>query len=334
VFRHRLSFEQEHAVILNRWLGRNKPVLVAAGLGFVLLMGLVDILTGYDIAFSIFYLIPIALVTWLGGLRNGLFIGLVASMVWTFADYRDVNYRHPLIVYWNMLSSLGIFTVLAIALARLRASLDREKALARTDHLTGTANGRAFAEMLEVENNISLRYAHPFTLIYMDVDNFKTVNDTLGHHAGDTVLTAIAGTIRRGDPGYRCRRPPRRRRVRGSAPGNGLRGRRTDHRETAGQSRRHGFGCTLAHHLQYRRREFLALAGPLCRQPPPPRRCAHVRRQEQHQERPPAREHAIVSAPQDRRHIVGEICYNIRIIDRCVARGRSVFILTREVLFS
>jgi diguanylate cyclase (GGDEF)-like protein len=192
-----LSFEQEHAVILNRWLGRNKPVLVAAGLGFVLLMGLVDILTGYDIAFSIFYLIPIALVTWLGGLRNGLFIGLVASMVWTFADYRDVNYRHPLIVYWNMLSSLGIFTVLAIALARLRASLDREKALARTDHLTGTANGRAFAEMLEVENNISLRYAHPFTLIYMDVDNFKTVNDTLGHHAGDTVLTAIAGTIRR-----------------------------------------------------------------------------------------------------------------------------------------
>jgi len=60
--------------------------------------------------------------------------------------------------------------------------------LATTDPLTGVLNRRAFMEQLEKELNRSLRQQSPLSLILMDIDHFKKVNDTFGHQAGDTVL--------------------------------------------------------------------------------------------------------------------------------------------------
>lgn len=63
--------------------------------------------------------------------------------------------------------------------------------LATTDQLTGAANRRAFMEKAEAELRRSLRYGHPLSLIMIDVDRFKSINDTHGHHAGDRVLQRI-----------------------------------------------------------------------------------------------------------------------------------------------
>ena len=78
----------------------------------------------------------------------------------------------------------------------LKAAKERAEALARSDELTGLNNRRAFFNDGEQVLGQAKRYAHPFSLIMMDVDNFKHVNDTHGHAAGDDVLVTIANILR------------------------------------------------------------------------------------------------------------------------------------------
>ena len=85
---------------------------------------------------------------------------------------------------------------LQIAQQQLRAALEAEKELARTDPLTSVANRRAFFEMTEAERNHAERFSHPITVAYIDVDHLKQVNDSLGHDVGDAVLKTTADTIR------------------------------------------------------------------------------------------------------------------------------------------
>jgi len=67
--------------------------------------------------------------------------------------------------------------------------------LAATDALTGLNNRRAFEERARAELLRSQRYMRPLTLLMIDIDHFKTVNDSFGHHAGDLTLKAIARTL-------------------------------------------------------------------------------------------------------------------------------------------
>ena len=67
---------------------------------------------------------------------------------------------------------------------------------ARTDYLTGLCNRRRFIELAEMELTRSIRYDRPITLLVMDLDHFKRVNDTWGHAAGDVVLLRISCLIR------------------------------------------------------------------------------------------------------------------------------------------
>lgn len=82
-------------------------------------------------------------------------------------------------------------------MVRANLSLSRELAqLARMDGLTGLPNRRVFDERLEDELGRSARSRRPFALAIFDVDEFKNINDTLGHRAGDDALRAFADTLR------------------------------------------------------------------------------------------------------------------------------------------
>jgi two-component system cell cycle response regulator len=74
---------------------------------------------------------------------------------------------------------------------RMAALMDELQNLARTDALTGLMNRRAFAEMMRAEIASATRYRLPLTLLLLDVDHFKSINDTYGHAAGDSVLSSI-----------------------------------------------------------------------------------------------------------------------------------------------
>ncbi|HEX8890135.1 MAG TPA: diguanylate cyclase [Pyrinomonadaceae bacterium] len=98
-------------------------------------------------------------------------------------------------------------TDIDLLLARARTLLDFKQYLdtieeeAFTDHLTGLANRRRFERQLEREISRTLRYSHPFCLLYLDIDNFKNVNDTYGHEAGDETIRRLALTLQAGTRG-------------------------------------------------------------------------------------------------------------------------------------
>ena len=69
--------------------------------------------------------------------------------------------------------------------------------MTRTDRLTGLANRRRLEESLQTEVLRARRYGKPFSVILLDIDHFKGVNDTFGHQVGDSVLIAIAGLLTR-----------------------------------------------------------------------------------------------------------------------------------------
>lgn len=78
-------------------------------------------------------------------------------------------------------------------LARRAAEVER---LTFTDALTGLPNRRAFDQELEQEIERSARYGEPLSLLVVDLDHFKRVNDRFGHTVGDEVLKAVAATLR------------------------------------------------------------------------------------------------------------------------------------------
>jgi diguanylate cyclase (GGDEF)-like protein len=176
---------------------QSKLFFITIGLMLVILVGIVDYITGYEITFSIFYLIPVAMVSWYAGRRYGILISFASAISWFLADIMAGHpYSQPLITYWNTSVSLGFFLVVTFILSQLRAELKRERKLAQTDFLTGIANSGCFTELLTWEINRCRRYKNPLTLAYIDCDNFKAVNDQLGHHAGNHLLCLVADTIK------------------------------------------------------------------------------------------------------------------------------------------
>jgi diguanylate cyclase (GGDEF)-like protein len=79
---------------------------------------------------------------------------------------------------------------------RLEAANSRVLELAQTDLLTNLANRRAFLKRLTMAFAASLRGAPPFAVLYLDIDNFKDVNDTLGHAMGDLLLKDVVSRVK------------------------------------------------------------------------------------------------------------------------------------------
>jgi diguanylate cyclase (GGDEF)-like protein len=77
----------------------------------------------------------------------------------------------------------------------VKNTMTQEKEISRIDFLTGIRNRRYFIELANMEINRARRYKHPFTMVCLDLDNFKAVNDCFGHTTGDILLRLVARTI-------------------------------------------------------------------------------------------------------------------------------------------
>jgi diguanylate cyclase (GGDEF)-like protein len=157
----------------------------------VVLLGAIDYLVTIDIALSIFYLVPVVLATWFSGRQWGIVIAFLSAIAWGVADRAATEYSTNLLLFWNSGVRLGYFLIISHLLTQLKISYECEKQFARTDALTGVFNSRFFYQILELEIQRSQRQPQPITVAYIDLDNFKQVNDTLGHQTGDRLLSDI-----------------------------------------------------------------------------------------------------------------------------------------------
>lgn len=185
--------------LMERMLRGRPPWIVGCwALLLVAALGVIDYLSWEDLAFSIFYLAPVAMATWYGGVGAGTAISFASAATWLAADVTTAYRGIPVFIFaWNCLVRLGFFLIVMRLLTKLRRRLEFERSLADTDTLTGLSNGRAFYTRLRDEVDRSRRYGRPLTLMYSDIDDFKSVNDSRGHAAGDEALHAVAEAMRR-----------------------------------------------------------------------------------------------------------------------------------------
>jgi diguanylate cyclase (GGDEF)-like protein len=167
--------------------GKGKLFNLVLGLGFAILFGIFDINTPLRYSFIMVYIFPIALTTWFAGQSAGFLITVICIAFWV-----QTNQQSDLMAFsWNIISTLGIYFIVSIMLTKLRLMWEAETVLSRTDQLTGVMNRRAFEEIVEYEILNLQRQNSPFSLAYLDLDNFKEVNDRYGHKKGDELLKAV-----------------------------------------------------------------------------------------------------------------------------------------------
>jgi diguanylate cyclase (GGDEF)-like protein len=183
--------------ILDRLGQRSKTFLITLGLLLVVLQSVINYLAGPGFSIALFYVLPVSLVAWLLGRRAAIFVSLASAAGHLLTEQMQGHLdARPSILYFNSLAWLGGFLFVTYFVSALRRSHDHERELARTDDLTGVINRRSFFEASQQEINRARRHKHPFTVAYMDVDDFKLINDRYGHSIGDTVLRSVSQTIK------------------------------------------------------------------------------------------------------------------------------------------
>ena len=176
--------------------GASAWLLTLGGLIGVGVIALLDYETGPDLSLSIFYLIPVGICAWWGGFSHGILLSLAGSLAWSLVDSLENPAMPPAIGLWNAIVRAGTLVIVSSLVARVHAGTMRERLLARTDPLTGAANGRTFYEAVVIESERAGRNNRPLTLAYLDLDDFKQLNDKLGHAAGDKALVDLVTLIR------------------------------------------------------------------------------------------------------------------------------------------
>jgi len=163
-----------------------------------------DIVTPPYVFMTGFYLLPIFLANWYGA--SGLVVAVVGLSIGTSMNTMSQTLPQTA-PFWQAAlaysSLVTVFVAFSMLIAYLRALLLQLKEESQTDALTGLRSRRHFMSVAQFELYRSTRAGDAFTLVVIDLDNFKYVNDTQGHAAGDALLVAVSrcmtSTLRESD---------------------------------------------------------------------------------------------------------------------------------------
>jgi diguanylate cyclase (GGDEF)-like protein len=175
----------------------SRPRLWLLICGLLSIIGVADYFTGTDISISFFFLAPIGIAAWYINRDAGMGVSFASGVIWFVVNGPALpvqEFSFPVLL-WNAGVRLGFFVVVAALLSVLRQAIDRERALARTDYLTGVKNDRSFYEQADIELRRARRHRRPTSIVYIDVDDFKELNDRFGHNEGDSALRTIGAAL-------------------------------------------------------------------------------------------------------------------------------------------
>ena len=128
-----------------------RALLFLASVLAVVLIGMLDSATESRLSISILYLLPVTACAWSCGFSHGILLSLGGSVAWHLVDLTENPALPPSVRVWNGVIRFGTLALMASLVSRLRVSILRERLLARTDPLTGAANGRTFYETAMAE---------------------------------------------------------------------------------------------------------------------------------------------------------------------------------------
>ena len=175
---------------------KSKPLTLFLGIAGVIFTGLIDHATGYEVRIFPFYFLPIALVAWRLSWPYVLALSVMSSVTWAAANIlAGKDYSSLFIWPINIGTQLVAFATVGVLVSNLHRRLQAEKDLSRKDQLTSLLNSRAFYESGDMLLAFAHRSDRPVTFVYMDLDNFKAVNDERGHLEGDRALMAVADVL-------------------------------------------------------------------------------------------------------------------------------------------
>ena len=183
-------------------LSSGQAKLVGA-LALLIIAGL-DYITDAQLRVGIFYLLPVVLVAWYVGLRWGAAYACAAGTL-SVARMLMVGhlYSYPVYFCYEAAVTYAILLGANDLVASLRRAQNSLLKLARHDSLTGLVNRATFLERLELELARHRRLARPLSVVVLDCDDFKAVNDARGHLEGDRLLrvmgTALRSALRKTD---------------------------------------------------------------------------------------------------------------------------------------
>lgn len=180
------------------WLSRRTPTQgVLIGASLLLVIGILDTRLSYEFDLATFYIVPILLLAWVNGRAAGWAATIISSAIQTVTDIGHARpVSHIGVHIWSFASHMIIFGLLVELALQLRSALVAERALARRDLLTGLANRRGWYELAERALARAQRGGERLTILSIDCDGFKAINDTYGHHGGDQVLRAVGDGLR------------------------------------------------------------------------------------------------------------------------------------------
>jgi len=196
-----ISISQKH---IFRYIERmDKRLLSVLIVGLVLLIFWGDYLVGPLAPFTHFYIIPIIIAALFLDRTSAKLVTILATILGTpFLQQAEANYT-PFQLWFNLFSDGTIFFTVLVLTTYLKKLIDELKIQANYDYLTNACSRRFFIEVSNVELANSFREKHPAVVVYIDLDNFKEVNDMFGHHVGDNLLinvaTSIKANLREGD---------------------------------------------------------------------------------------------------------------------------------------
>ncbi len=184
-----MKLHYDIASYLNR---QPKSALILLSLSIVALLDVVNYFLGHEFRLVVFYFIPLFITVWFVDLKWAILLSIITAFSYLFVGrfFLDIKITGHA---WNALTRLAILVVFIYMVNAYK----RERVFAREDFLTKIANSQHFAEIAAMEIERCRRYGRPFSVVYIDVDNFKAVNDNFGHSTGNLLLYEVAQGIRR-----------------------------------------------------------------------------------------------------------------------------------------